>query len=102
LLDAFKKGNNRAGIELSLYYKRLKKWNDAVSIWLKIWEKNKSIFCGIELAKYYEHKKKDYESALQITETILSMQHFKITNYIVDLEKRRNRINNKITGRNKC
>ena len=59
----FAEGDARAGRFLSLMHKRKGQWEKAIEIWYKMAGK-KSLFAVTELAKYYEHKKRDYESAL--------------------------------------
>ncbi len=60
--------SGKAGMLLSLHYKKSGRIKDAVSIWEKMWRINPGYSHGIELAKFYEHKLKSYKRALEITE----------------------------------
>lgn len=71
LKDSWSREDYEAGKILSIYYKRKGNYIDAADIWKKMWQNKKEIFQGIELAKYYEHKKKDNESALSIVRSLL-------------------------------
>lgn len=57
-----------AALELALYYKRQGKWPEAEEIWLESIAKNTTnpgVY--VELAKYYEHRCSNYQSALNLT-----------------------------------
>jgi len=61
-----------AALELSLYFKRRGNWAEAVSIWQDSIKKNSADPAPyIELAKYYEHRCSQYQSALALTEQAL-------------------------------
>ncbi len=72
LWEAFGCGKRDAGIPLSLAYKRRGEWEKAVEIWRTMLEEGKSLFAAVELAKYFEHKRRDPGSALKTVETVLS------------------------------
>ena len=95
LKSSWIRGNHNAGKELSLYHKRTGNWNEAVRIWGQLWSERKSIFAGIELAKYYEHREKNLRSAIEITESMLELERFKLLPYREELEKRRQRLKDK-------
>ncbi len=61
-----------AALKLALYFKRQGKWTEAVKIWEEVAETN---FINptvlVELAKYYEHQRREYRTALQLTEQAL-------------------------------
>ncbi len=71
LKRAFGNGDLRAGRYLSIIHKRRKEWDHAVRIWIKMTEA-KSFFAVLELAKYYEHRKRDYHAALMWMDRYLS------------------------------
>lgn len=55
---------------LSLLYKRTGRRDDAAALWRRMLEDNPNdLFAAIELAKFYEHHKCDYASALRLAET---------------------------------
>ncbi len=55
--------------KLTWQYKRAEYYDQAVKIWQEmIREKRGGLFPWIELAKYYEHQAKDYDSALKLVE----------------------------------
>ena len=64
-------GDSEAGKILSIYYKHIGYFIGAAEIWKEMWQNKKEIFQGIELAKYYEHRIKDLESALSIVKQLL-------------------------------
>ena len=75
LMQVWEEGRSfskKAGILLSFYYKRLGRFDLAYSLWNRIWESAEDPLCGVELAKFYEHRKKDYKKALEITQSMLN------------------------------
>jgi hypothetical protein len=52
-------------------YKRNGEFEVAAEIWKQMWQNQKDFFQGLELAKYYEHKIKDIELALNITTLLM-------------------------------
>ncbi len=61
-----------AALELSFYYKRRGSWIEAADIWLHTIDREpEDPTAYVELAKYYEHRLKDYEQAIQLTEKAL-------------------------------
>lgn len=89
-------GDSEAGKILSIYYKHIGYFIGAAEIWKEMWQNKKEIFQGIELAKYYEHKTKEIESALSIVKSLLCedsvKDNFKI---IAALEHRMKRLERK-------
>lgn len=66
---------NQAAYDLSMQYKRLNQWHEAVRIWKDLFESNDfylTLKAGVELAKYEEHRQKDASSALSIVQSLLS------------------------------
>lgn len=66
---------DRAQLDLSLLYKKQNRLEEAVPLWEKLsCSKNQKCkyAAAIELAKYYEHKKKEFGKALYIAEQLLS------------------------------
>jgi hypothetical protein len=59
---------------LSLLYKRLEQFDKAICLWESIRESDDNLFAYLELAKYYEHKAKDFKLALHITEEALRLE----------------------------
>ena len=57
---------------LSLLYKRLSLWEKATELW-KPMADDSNHFALLELAKYYEHKERNFSKALEMTEFILEM-----------------------------
>ena len=74
LKSSFADGDEGAGRALSLYYKCRGAWREAVDLWKQMASKRKSLFAGIELAKYFEHRERNPEQALAWVRTILSWQ----------------------------
>lgn len=71
LIQEFESGNSKAGEFLSLYYKRSNDWENAVFIWEKLNDRGLNIFGAIELAKFYEHREKNYRKALSYIDPLL-------------------------------
>ncbi len=107
-------------LTLAQFYKKINKWEKALEIWIEQTSKNPSVEnfeAFIESAKYYEHIKKDYDSALDIivkAEKVceLSAQigyisvvnnnyENKIESYKSDFRKRKERINRKKINKDK-
>jgi len=64
LFFAARKGNWRALYYLTKNLKREGRWKEAVELWEEQLEKGSS-FAAVEMAKYYEHRLKDYTKALK-------------------------------------
>ena len=63
LNDTFAGGDARAGRALSLHYKRLGRWGEAVALW-EAMAREHSLFAAVELAKYHEHRLRNPRLAL--------------------------------------
>jgi len=72
LKQSFSAGDEGAGRALSLYYKRAGAWPQAVDLWKQMAGKRRSLFAAVELAKYFEHRERDLELALEWVQTILT------------------------------
>jgi len=72
LKESFSAGDEGAGRALSLYYKRSGAWTEAVDLWKQMARTRRSLFAAVELAKYFEHRERDVERALEWVQTILS------------------------------
>lgn len=94
---------DKACLNLSLLYKRHCYWEAAETLWIKMAGSNvNAIFSLIELAKYYEHKLKDYKKAEYVTLKAIDLYYKKtriLNNFsydeLEDLKKRLNRVRNK-------
>jgi len=98
LREAFQKGNLDAGIALSLYHKRLREWDTAVTIWESLLERSKSMFAAVELAKHLEHRVRDLSRALGIVEMISSWQLPLSAQDRQEIRRRRDRLVRKLAG----
>ncbi len=65
-------GDVRAALTLAGFRKRRGLWTEAVSLWEMLWEKDSNGEAGLELAKYYEHRAKDFTRAESLVETLLA------------------------------
>jgi len=72
LKESFSAGDEGAGRVLSLYYKRAGAWAQAVDLWKQMVIRRRSLFAAVELAKYFEHRERDLELALEWVQTILT------------------------------
>lgn len=66
LENEFHAGKREAGQFLSLYWKREENWDNAIPLWEKMNKTGCHLFSVEELAKYYEHKLKDYDKAISV------------------------------------
>ncbi len=84
---------------LSIYHKRRNGYTQALSLWKSMIElaPAESTAPFIELAKYYEHKRKDYNAALAMLDRLLAASHKTDDN----IAHRRNRIRGKISKKSK-
>jgi hypothetical protein len=60
---------------LSLTYKRRGQWERSAALWEEMisWDGRRSPFPYVELAKYYEHRAKDYSKALEMVRRTFEM-----------------------------
>ncbi len=60
---------------LSLLYKRRNRWEDAVALWHRLLEAEgcHRLYPYVELAKYYEHRRRDYTTALNLVRRALEL-----------------------------
>ena len=72
LKESYSAGDEGAGRALSVYYKRCGAWPEAVELWKQMAGQRRSLFAAVELAKYYEHRERNHEIALEWVQTILS------------------------------
>jgi hypothetical protein len=98
LLDNFEDRDYLSGKCLSLYYKRMQRWEDALSLWKRMWRDHQSQFAAVELAKYLEHRVKQYRQALDLVEQLLSSRIYTAESY-PELVWRKKRLEKKLTGR---
>lgn len=82
--------------ELAMISKKIGNWSKAVNIW-DLAVENGSFFACVELAKFFEHKEKDYDKAIEYVKRALNILK---TQKIIepsrdDLDKRFNRLSYK-------
>lgn len=94
LQKSFEQGNDRSGQILSFYYKGRGDWEKAIRLWKDMASTKKSLLASLELAKYYEHREKNFTESLKWLDAVSSLplqeQNRK------DLAKRRNRLLRKL------
>lgn len=114
-IQCYKKALNVQGVrekahaQLSLLYKRLGRWREAEQLWIAMVDANiRPVFALVELAKYYEHKIKDYDRAAKATQKALEIAYkkntlvgFTLKEEILELKKRLERIKCKGEKHNK-
>ncbi|ADL07584.1 ribonuclease H-like domain-containing protein [Thermosediminibacter oceani] len=96
---------DRAYRQLSLLYKRMGRWDEAEKIWIQmVGEGINLLFALLELSKYYEHRKKDYERAARAAQQALELAYSKKRllgvchrTEIEEIKKRLNRILSKMS-----
>lgn len=93
-------GDLLAARAVSRYLKRMARWPEAVEIWSHMWERSSSYFAGVELAKYYEHRSREYRRALDLVDKISMMALGRsrwATAARADTIKRRSRLLDKVS-----
>lgn len=89
-----------AARELSIHYKRTGQWPAAVVIWEKLLGRNEDdIFALIELAKWCEHKRRDFTRALALAERACACQQRLSPDECSGLARRRERLEGKLSSR---
>jgi len=72
--SGLKEAAEEAALELSLHFKQQNEWEKASALWREIIRNNPSNSRPyIELAKYYEHRRGDFEAALKLTRQALTL-----------------------------
>ena len=86
---------------LSFLEKRRGNWSEAVAVW-ELAAEGRQLYAHVELAKFYEHRQRDYNSAMYWTETALELiqqSHRYRTHdrqWLADLRHRRTRLQRKL------
>lgn len=89
-----------AARELSLLYKRAGQWSAAVTIWEEMVGRNgDDRFALIELAKWYEHRQRDFTRALAMAERVCACERHLSPDEGTVLAHRRERLERKLAGR---
>ena len=89
--------SREAGRELSLLYRRRNQWPEAVAIWQEMVRRNgEELFALVELAKWCEHKRRDFRQALELTQRACACRL--TPEERADLDRRRERLERKLAG----
>jgi hypothetical protein len=89
-----------AGRELSLVYKRSDQWPEAVAIWEEmVRQDGEDLFALVELAKWCEHRRRDFAQALALTMRGCSCAGRLSPDDRADLSRRRERLERKLAFR---
>ncbi len=87
---------------LSIIYKKMRRWDDAVKLWLDLAEANQhDIFAIEELAKFYEHQTRELEKALEIVRSLLDKSSHLNSVHCMSLEYRYKRLLHKTSPKEK-
>jgi uncharacterized protein YprB with RNaseH-like and TPR domain len=88
-----------AGRELSLLYKRSEQWPAAVAIWEGMMRREEgNLFALVELAKWCEHRRRDFRQALALTMRACSCADRLSPEERADLARRRERLERKLAS----
>lgn len=88
-----------ASRELSLHHKREGRWVEAAAIWEEMARRDGGDrFALIELAKWCEHKRRDFARALELTEQACSFAGSLSSEERADLTRRRERLEKKLAS----
>jgi uncharacterized protein len=86
-----------AGRELSLFYRRRDRWPEAVAIWEEMVRRDgKDLFALLELAKWCEHRRRDFRQALMLTMRACACTGLLTPEECADLARRRERLERKL------
>ena len=99
LEEAFRRGNEQAGIALALHHKSLREWDQAAEVWEKLLNGARSFLAAVELAKHHEHRTHRYETAIALVETALSWNLPLDSRARHEIFKRRDRLQRKVRRR---
>jgi len=89
-----------AGRELSLVYKRSDQWPAAVAIWEEMVRRDgEDLFALVELAKWFEHRRRDFAQALALTMRACACAGRLSPDDCADLARRRERLERKLASR---
>ncbi len=94
--SAVRRGDPRAETFLSVHWKRQGEWEKASSLWSAILQKRPGLYAGVEMAKYLEHRERDYTGALRLVEQLLRDLPIRNPEKRAELQHRRNRLIAKI------
>ena len=88
-----------AGKYLSLMYKRTGRWDKAISVWEMMMAGDPdNVFAAVELAKWYEHRERNYSRALSLIDQILPAARHLSESEREALMYRQNRLKRRLTG----
>jgi uncharacterized protein YprB with RNaseH-like and TPR domain len=88
-----------ASRELSLHHKRNGRWPEATALWEEMVRRDgEDRFALVELAKWYEHKRRDFKRALELTERAASCPSLQ-PDERADLARRCERLERKLVSR---
>jgi uncharacterized protein YprB with RNaseH-like and TPR domain len=86
--------------ELSLLRKRQGRWTEAVAIWEQMVRRDgEDLFALVELAKWCEHRQRDFDQALALTMRAWSCTGRLSVKERADLARRRERLEKKLSAR---
>ena len=87
-----------AARELSLLHKRQGRWPEALTIWEEMVRRDgEDLFALVELAKWCEHRRRDFDRALALTMRACSCAARLSPQECADLARRRERLEKKLT-----
>ena len=69
---AFEGGNTKAGLDLAAVLRRDGDYSASTRIWERMWREGANPLAGVEMAKYWEHRKREYRRALDFVEKMLA------------------------------
>jgi len=85
--------------ELSLLYKRRNRWREAVAVWEKmLYGETEDLFALVELAKWHEHRQRDFRNALALTLRACSCAAQWSPEELCALARRRERLERKLSS----
>jgi hypothetical protein len=96
LEEAFRQGDEQAGIALALHHKSRHEWDLAAHVWERLLAGAHSLMAAVELAKHHEHRTRRYDAAIQLVETAISWNLPLDSRARHEINKRRERLQRKL------
>jgi uncharacterized protein YprB with RNaseH-like and TPR domain len=96
LEEAFRQGDQQAGIALALNHKSRHEWDLAADVWERMLAGAHSLMAAVELAKHHEHRTRRYEAAIELVESAISWNLPLDSRARHEISKRRERLQRKL------
>lgn len=96
LLEAFEEGDGKAGRIACVQLKRMEEREQAMKVARMLWERERSPFAAVELAKHLEHRLKEFRGAMDIVDSLLARPEYLSPGFVRALRHRRARLERRL------